>query len=359
MSPMPLPSTSTRPALTGSARRAPASSNAEHLAVLEQERRLLRQTDGARQPQVLRQMAVLAVHRHEVARPHQVEHQRQLVRLAWPETWTSCVARGEHRERRADTCGSPCCEIGRSLPGMMREERTTASPGSICTCTVVAHRDARQRRHRLALAARREHGDALGRQRRPARRPRRRSPAGRAGSPGRWRCAGCSRGCGRRPRPDGRSPPTARSPAAGGGRATRTSRRRCAPRPLWNTLSSPLRTLRSEPVDPGCSTLVESESSSSTPRAPYSAKAWMSGAATVDRGVVDLEVAGVHDDAERRRDRQPDRVDDRVGDVDRIDRERPESPSARAAGRYAGRPCRRDRARAGATPIRPAAIGVA
>ena len=49
------------------------------------------------------------------------------------------------------------------------------------------------------------------------------------------------------------------------------------PSALWKTLSSPARTLRSEAVEPACSTLVESESSSSTPRAPYSANAWMFG----------------------------------------------------------------------------------
>jgi hypothetical protein len=45
----------------------------------------------------------------------------------------------------------------------------------------------------------------------------------------------------------------------------------------WKTPSSPGRTLRSDAVDPVCSTLVESDSNSSTPRPPYSAKAWMFG----------------------------------------------------------------------------------
>ena len=111
--------------------------------------------------------------------------------------------------------------------------------------------------------------------------------------------------------------------------------------------------------EPSCSTLVESDSSSSTPRAPYSAKAWMSGPrpsigvwsilkspvwTTTPSGVV---IASA------------DRVDDRVGHVDRFDRERPHLPAlARPVDAQleptASRPCSRSRA-----VISPAAIGVA
>src|SRR6185295_270990 len=49
--------------------------------------------------------------------------------------------------------------------------------------------------------------------------------------------------------------------------------------------------------------------------------------ATVNRRVVDLEVAGVNDRADRAPDREAHGIDDRVGDLQRFDLEGPEPPA--------------------------------
>ena len=76
---------STRPvgALSGNARAVPIE--LDDVAVLGQQhlhRRSAPAMTRLRDARVLRQLAILAVDRHEVARPHQREHQLQFLRAA-------------------------------------------------------------------------------------------------------------------------------------------------------------------------------------------------------------------------------------------------------------------------------------
>ena len=61
-----------------------------------------------------------------------------------------------------------------------------------------------------------------------------------------------------------------------------------------------------------------------TPSAPSLREDREVGQLAVDRGVVELEVAGVDDDADRRPEGDPHRVRDRVADPERDDAERPD-----------------------------------
>ena len=75
--------------------------------------------------------------------------------LAWPETWTNATS--SHRtsapRRSRALIARP---ITRSFPGITREEKITRSPGPACDVLVLARRDERDRRVRLALAPRGE-----------------------------------------------------------------------------------------------------------------------------------------------------------------------------------------------------------
>ena len=284
--------------------RAPAASISSDVAVLEHEDRVRRHARARRASRACcDEMAVLAVHRHEVARPHELQHQLQLLLAG--------VARDVHARR----CGlvktvAPRREmwlitllIAFSLPGMMRDDRTTVSPGSIFTCAVVAHRDAGQRRHRLALLPGREHvtcrGGSVGELRTSAIR----APAGRAGSRARVRdlellhhaAADERRPCGRA------ASRQRRSPAAGDARATRTSRRRSAPARALKIPPGLRRTLRSERREAASLDVGRVARAAAARRARRSsAKRVEVGGCAVDRRLVDLEVAGVDDRAERR-----------------------------------------------------------
>ena len=77
-------------------------------------------------------------------------------------------------------------------------------------------------------------------------------------------------------------------------------------------------TMRSESVWPGRSALVESESMQSTPSSPIRAIAREIGGLAVDRRLIELEVAGVKDGADRRAHRQRARARHRVVDVDEL-----------------------------------------
>ena len=77
----------------------------------------------------------------------------------------------------------------------------------------------------------------------------------------------------------------------------------------------------SDPEKPLRSMLVLSPNSASTPWPPSSAKRWKSNCCAVDRGLVDLEVAGVDEHAERRVDGEPDAVRHAVRDAQELDLE--------------------------------------
>ena len=79
--------------------------------------------------------------------------------------------------------------------------------------------------------------------------------------------------------------------------------------------------------------------------------------ATVERRLVDLEVAGVDDRADRRRIASADRVDDRVRHLDRLDGERADRRQRSPGGRRSSG-ARRARARAAARATRPSVSGV-
>ena len=98
----------------------------------------------------------------------------------------------------------------------------------------------------------------------------------------------------------------------------------------WRTMSrSAAPTVRSEGVRPGRSALVESASSRATPASPSSRSAIEVGGPSVDRRVVELEVAGVHDGAVLGVQDDRDGVWHRVRDPDELRVERADARAAR------------------------------
>ena len=84
------------------------------------------------QPRMLRQLPVLSVNRHEIARPHQIQHQPQFfrsIRARKRAAADSCCRTA--RPRRACERWSIMRKMVFSLPGIMRELSTTMSPGVI------------------------------------------------------------------------------------------------------------------------------------------------------------------------------------------------------------------------------------
>ena len=97
-------------------------------------------------------------------------------------------------------------------------------------------------------------------------------------------------------------------------------------------------TSSSDPVKPRRSMFVLSANSASTPCEPSSREAVDVEVLAVDRRLIDLEVAGVDDDADRRVDRQRHAVRHAVRDADELDRERADRHAvARAAPARAAR----------------------
>ncbi len=78
MSPMPLPSTSTRPAGKRPTTRASVDGDLEAHAVLDDEDPLGGDAHAPGQARVAEQVPVLAVHGQEVARPRQVQHELEI-----------------------------------------------------------------------------------------------------------------------------------------------------------------------------------------------------------------------------------------------------------------------------------------
>ena len=101
----------------------------------------------------------------------------------------------------------------------------------------------------------------------------------------------------------------------------------------------------SEPVKPRRSMLVLSANSASTPFRAELREAMDVEMLAVERRLIDLEVAGVDDDAERRVNRQRHAVGHAVRDADELDRERADrDPIARSYRHEPGasaRPCSR------------------
>ena len=106
------------------------------------------------QPRVLRQLPVLAVDRHEISRPHQVQHQLHLLRRCRDRRRAaadSCVPYSTSAPRRA--MWSIMRKMAFSLPGndaRAEHDRVALLDRDVL---VIVHRHARQRRHRLALRA--------------------------------------------------------------------------------------------------------------------------------------------------------------------------------------------------------------
>ena len=178
-----------------------------------------------------------------------------------------------------------------------RQHHRVARPGG--HVAVLAEADHRERRERLALAARDEHERARGEGVAECcgleARRRRRAAAGRGRAPSR-----CCRSCGGRGRRSA-VPPRRRAPATVWIRGTEVAKQETSTRPrVRASTSSKAGTTASSPgVCPGCSTLVLSESSASTPRSPHSASASTSVRSLGLRLRVDLEVAARQHDAGR------------------------------------------------------------
>ena len=90
-------------------------------------------------------------------------------------------------------------------------------------------------------------------------------------------------------------------------------------------------TSRSDGLSPSRSTLVESQTSASTPSSPSALKPRLVGRRADDRGRVDLPVAAMDDQAGRRADRERRAFRDRMGDRDEFDVERSDLDAARPA----------------------------
>ncbi len=186
--------------------------------------RLASGEDARRDPRVLRQLAVLAVHRDEEARPHQRQHQLQL--------FFAAVSRHVHvLDPLVDHVGAAPREVvhhaaDRLLVAGNRARREhDRVVGADLDVAVIVDRDARQRRHRLALRAGRQAQDVL---RRVGADVASRESARRAGCAG-SRAAGRSRSCAscraRRTRPCDRTAPRDPRGSASGRCSTRTPRR--------------------------------------------------------------------------------------------------------------------------------------
>ena len=133
---------------TALARRAPASSisstspssSRKHVVVGDARPR----APGA----MAHQVAVLAVHRHEVARADEVQH-----RASAPPGWRG-PRRGSARALVVDARAAPVEVVHQvrdrraRCPGMMRDESTTVSPGCDLHLRVLVHRDPHERRQR-------------------------------------------------------------------------------------------------------------------------------------------------------------------------------------------------------------------
>ncbi len=127
------------------------------------------------------------------------------------------------------------------------------------------------------------------------------------------------------------------------------------PAALVKISSNASTTSNSDPVKPRRSTLVLSANSARTPRRAKLREAMDVEVLAVARRLIDLEVAGVDDDAGRRVDRQRDAVGNAVRDADELDRERSHRDAfARPHGESVdGRRCRA--LRASARPARASA----
>ena len=191
---------------------------------------------------------------------------------------------------------------------------------------VVVHRDAGERRHRLALAAGREQRHLLAAAAGAPPRGRPAGPAARAGSraPARSRRSAPCRA--RRPRPAGRVRAEMSSTCWMRCRCDANVATSTRPRARRNAASSlPVR-LRSDGVTPGTVDVGRVGEQRQHAGVAERGEARQVGRQAVERRLVELEVAGVDDRAERRPDRERHRVDDAVRDVDRLDLERPDAP---------------------------------
>ena len=241
----------------------------------------------------------------------------------WPETCTgalsSCSTSAPDRARRLIASWTRS-----SFPGIGFAEMITVSPASTVTCGMVVVRDARHRRHRLALAAGAE-DQLLAR----AAAPRVASGAGsrrpeRSCSRGCARCSSSSSSSGRRTRPCGRTRCRRRPPAACGARSTRTTRRGSGPCGSGRSGRNASPTTFSDCVTPGAlgvRRVAEQEVDAAVADLGELADV---GALAVDRRVVDLVVARVHDPAARRLEHDGGGIRDRVRHADELDPERPE-----------------------------------
>ena len=273
-SPTRVTSISTRPVGALSAMRAPWRSNwmmSPSCASSTCSSRL----DAAHHPLgdagVLRQLAVLAVNRHEVARPDQREHQLQLLGAAVSGDVDVLhvgrddvgAAAGDVAHRAGDRLLVAGNRARREHHGVVGTELDEA---------VIVDGDARERRLRFALRAGRDAEHVLrgvvrhvGVANLHARRER-------AGSRGAGRSRRSGRCCGRRTRPCARTAPRGRRAPASGRCSTRTAATTSLPCVLVNSSSNASMTSISGPVKPLRSTLVLSANSASTPCEPSSAK---------------------------------------------------------------------------------------
>ena len=114
-----------RTALRRSSRRGPAPGAASGRSAMHHR---LRHLQRAGEPRMLGHVAQLAMHRHGDLRPGPAIHLRQFVARRMAGDMDEMILARSALRRRAPPACSAARRSASSLPGMMREEKITASP---------------------------------------------------------------------------------------------------------------------------------------------------------------------------------------------------------------------------------------
>ena len=277
------------------------------------------------EPRVLRQHAVLAVHRDEVARPHAPEQLHEVVLAAVAGDVHSRGAGVHHVAAEAEEVADQAGD---------RRARCRGWPGRRARRCRRARRRARGARRCRSSTAPRAARPGCRRRRRPrdGRRPPDSAPAGeRARSPGaaagrgRWPPRRCRPSAGRGTPPGGGRAARGRPRAGCGGSRWRSRRRAraraCGPAPPRRRGARRPRRRSS----PGCSTFVLSESSARTPRSPQPRRAPRGRCAPRAARVASILKSPLASTTPGRRlDREGEAVEHAVGHADRVDAEGPD-----------------------------------
>ena len=297
---------------------------------------------GVRESDVLGQMHRLAMRRNGDLRLQPGVHLREFGAARMAGDMDEMGAVGDDLDALRRPAPLMILPTAFSLPGMVREEKTTTSPRRQRGDRVLVLGDARQRGARLALAAGGERENLVARQAVETVRAEQRRHAVEIAAFARHRDDALHRAA------DHHDLPAVGEPGLRRGAKPRDVRGEGgdddAASRLADQRGEVAATSASDGLSPSRSTLVESQISASTPSSPSSRRRALVGRRADQRRRVDLPVAGVHDEAGRRADRQRAALGNRMGDGDEFDVERADVEHAR--------PGRRSRSESSARPAR-------